>query len=87
MSSFFTQSRCRQAASKRAMTVCQILRVKSFEALKLEFNPKKSEQRHLCQYPFLSVKREEETLDSVFDRRRKEMETPFTTLLTKGETG
>lgn len=33
------------------------------------------------------MKREEETRDSVFDGRRKEMETPFTTLLTKGETG
>lgn len=35
----------------------------------------------------MSVKGEEETRDSVFDSRRKEMETPFTTPLTKGETG
>ncbi len=69
------------------ITVCQKLRVKNFKVLKLAFNPKKSLQRHLCQYLILSVKREEETQDSVFDRRRKEMETPFTTLLTKGETG
>lgn len=63
------------------------MKVKSFKAFKLEFNPKKSLQRHLCQYLILSLKREQETQDTVFDRGRKEMETPFTTLFTKGETG
>lgn len=72
---------------EKAITDCQIIKAKSLKALKLEFNPKKSLQRHLCQYLILTVKREEETQDTVFDRERKEMETPFTTFFTKGETG
>lgn len=64
----------------------KVLRAISAEALKLQSNPGKRLKRHLCQWLILSVKREEEAQDGVFDRGRKEMETPFTTLLTKGET-
>lgn len=59
---------------------------KSFKALKLGFSLKKLQQGGLCQDLIPGVKREQETLDSVFDSRRKEMKTPFTTLHTKGET-
>lgn len=59
---------------------------KSFKALKLGLSLKKFQQRGLCPDLIPGVKREQETLDSVFDSRRKEMKTPFTTLHTKGET-
>lgn len=59
---------------------------KGFKALKLGLSLKKFQQRGLCPDLIPGVKREQETLDSVFDSRRKEMKTPFTTLHTKGET-
>lgn len=75
-----------QPAARKKATVAEIWRGESFKALKLGFSLKKFRQRGLCQDLIPGVKREQETLDSVFDSRRKEMKTPFTTLHTKGET-
>lgn len=68
------------------MTVAGMWKGKSFKALQLGFSLRKLQQRGLCHGLIPGVKREQETLDSVFDSRRKEMKTPFTTLHTKGET-
>lgn len=63
--------------------VCYEFRVKALRSLNFSSTLKSL----LCQYLILSVKREEETQDSVLDSRIKDVETPFTTVRTKGETG